>query len=101
MTPPAHLGRRGFLFGKSETADDPPVRPIAAIATSCLALRGVACMSCRDACLAGAIHFALAPGGAVPRVEIDACTGCADCIAVCPTSAITIALLSTGSSPGA
>ena len=101
MALPAQLGRRGLLLGRSATADHPPVRPVATITRSCLALRGVACMSCRDACLAGAIRFSLARGGAVPRVETDACTGCADCVPVCPASAIAVTLPVTGSAPGA
>ncbi|MBV1796620.1 4Fe-4S dicluster domain-containing protein [Siccirubricoccus sp. G192] len=97
----ARLGRRGVLLGKPAIADDRPVRSVALIARSCLALHGVACMSCRDACLAGAIRFSLARGGAVPRVETDACTGCAACVPVCPASAIAIASPSTRGSPGA
>jgi ferredoxin-type protein NapF len=101
MALPAHLGRRGLLLGRPAIADDRPVRPVAAIARSCLALRGVACMSCRDACLAGAIRFSLARGGAVPRVETDACTGCADCVPVCPASAIALTMPVTGGASGA
>ncbi|KAA2212990.1 4Fe-4S dicluster domain-containing protein [Teichococcus oryzae] len=96
MTSPAPLGRRGLLFGKPAMADAPPPRPVAGIAPSCLAFRGIACMSCRDACSTGAIRFTLVRGGAVPRVEADACTGCADCAALCPASAITVAAPAEG-----
>ncbi|NOG74126.1 4Fe-4S dicluster domain-containing protein [Roseicella sp. DB1501] len=87
MALPANPGRRGLLLGRPVIVDQ---RPVAALARSCLALRGIACMSCRDACLTGAIRFSLVRGGAIPRVEAEACTGCADCIPVCPASAITL-----------
>jgi len=90
MVSPTQLGRRGLLFGKPPAVDETPARPLATIAPACLAFRGIACMSCRDACGTGAIRFSLVRGGAIPRVEADACTGCAECISVCPASAITI-----------
>jgi ferredoxin-type protein NapF len=91
MVLPAHPGRRGIPLGRPAIADDRPVRSVAAIAWSCLALHGVACMTCRDACLTEAIRFFLVRGGAIPRIETEACMGCADCVPVCPASTITIA----------
>ena len=104
MPDPVSLGRRGLLLGRSATVHPPapPAPPVAAIARSCLAFRGVACMSCRDACLAGAIRFTLVRGGAIPRVEAEACTGCADCVPVCPAAAIAVAPpAAAGGSPDA
>lgn len=62
-----------------------------AIAPACLSLQRVVCRSCGEVCPAGAIRFALAPGGAAePRVEASACTGCGACVAVCPAGAVSI-----------
>lgn len=80
-------GRRNFLRGRLAA----PSPPVAAIGQSCFAFRGVACMSCRDACATGAVRFELMPGGARPRVLADACTGCGDCASVCPAGAIQVA----------
>ena len=80
------LDRRKFLFGRLSAAPQEPM--VAAIASSCLAFQGVACMSCRDACASGAVRFALAIGGARPQIEADACNGCGDCARACPADAI-------------
>jgi ferredoxin-type protein NapF len=86
----ANPGRRRFLLGRAAAPDPAPAEPVAAIGAACLALRGVACMVCRDACPTGALRFSLAIGGVRPRVLAEACTGCGECLAVCPTSAIAL-----------
>jgi ferredoxin-type protein NapF len=58
------------------------------IGETCFAFQGIACMSCRDACAPGAIRFTLARGGARPELDLETCTGCGDCLPVCPAGAI-------------
>ncbi len=85
------LKRRNFLLGRF--APEPPERagpPVAVIGQSCFAFRGIACMSCRDACPSGAVRFELAVGGARPRIMADVCTGCGDCAQSCPAASIQI-----------
>lgn len=70
----------------------------ATIATHCLAHRGVMCQSCGDACDARAIRFSYEAGSvATPRIEVEPCTGCGACVAVCPVEAIQVAMPSEAS----
>lgn len=61
------------------------------VADTCLARRGVECRVCGDACDARALRFVPARGG-VAQLQIDtaACTGCGDCLAVCPVAALVL-----------
>ena len=62
-----------------------------AVSDRCLNRRGVECRVCGDACETRALRFRPALGGiASLSVELDACTGCGDCVSVCPVSAITL-----------
>jgi len=90
MTEVPHLPRRSFLLGRFAGAQAPSEPPVAVIIQSCLALQGIACMSCRDACPTGAIRFELAVGGARPRIVTDTCAGCGDCSLACPADAIRV-----------
>lgn len=86
------LKLRNFLLGRFAAEPPQPAEPpVAVIGQSCFAFRGVACMSCRDACPRGAVRFELAIGGARPRINADACTGCGDCAQACPADAIRLA----------
>ena len=64
-------------------------RPV--IAPSCLALRQVECRVCAEVCDHQAIRFHPKLGGiAQPFLQANACTGCGECQARCPTRAITM-----------
>lgn len=55
----------------------------------CLDANGTTCRLCEDECVEFAIQFQLATRGrAMPLVDAEMCTGCLDCLKVCPTSAI-------------
>lgn len=82
------LKRRNFFLGRFAGGAPPAGPPVAVIGPSCLTFRGVACMSCRDVCPAGAVRFELALGGARPEILTDSCTGCGDCAQTCPANAI-------------
>ncbi len=69
----------------------PPWTLRAAIGESCLTRHGVMCLSCKDACGTGAIHFAYAAERVPqPVLDLERCTGCGACIAPCPAAAIAI-----------
>lgn len=61
------------------------------VAETCLARRGVECRVCGDACDARALRFVPARGG-IAQLQVDsaACTGCGDCLAVCPVAALSL-----------
>ena len=71
---------------------------VARVSDACLAHQGVSCRLCGDWCAHAAIRFQPRLGGtARPDIQTDHCTGCGECLAVCPTRSISLANLSQGS----
>jgi ferredoxin-type protein NapF len=61
------------------------------VGETCLARKGIECRVCGEACEAQALRFVPARGGASTlRVLAERCTGCGECVAPCPTAAITL-----------
>lgn len=61
------------------------------ISDACLTLKNIVCRSCGEVCETLAIKFVPGVKG-VYRVNInqDTCTGCGECVHVCPTNAIDV-----------
>jgi ferredoxin-type protein NapF len=58
---------------------------------ACLAAQGVACRLCGDGCDHAALRFPPRRGGvAVPVVQAQACTGCGQCLPLCPSRALSL-----------
>ncbi|GIU50191.1 ferredoxin-type protein NapF [Shewanella algidipiscicola] len=79
---------------KEPLFNDPQQEPWqlrAVIDNSCLALSGIWCQACKDACDARAITFTPAIGCAPqPAIMLDSCTGCGACVSPCPSQSISI-----------
>jgi len=72
-------------------AEDSPWLLKASILPACLSLNAVVCRSCGEACEERSISFRLEPGGiARPQLDIETCTGCGECFAVCPVKSVEI-----------
>ncbi|MDP2170748.1 MAG: 4Fe-4S dicluster domain-containing protein [Rhodocyclaceae bacterium] len=93
------ISRRQFLRGKFSAEPTPPAivdaaaARLAVIGVACIAFaQGIFCRSCGDACATAAIRFSPRLGGAAcPVILAEQCTGCGDCVTVCPASAISLA----------
>ncbi|PIE02889.1 MAG: hypothetical protein CSA81_05145 [Acidobacteria bacterium] len=72
--------------GITEDADSTTSSPkIELIPHDCLAYSGCICSSCREVCPEDAIHFS---GLFNPVILEDLCTGCKQCLSVCPSGAL-------------
>lgn len=64
----------------------------AIVGEACFAAHGIVCRTCGEHCEHAAIRFAPRLGGAaLPRIDAEACTGCGECVAACPSRAIAMA----------
>lgn len=72
-------------------ADTSPWTVRAVVMPGCLSANGTMCRMCGDRCDTQAISFKLALGGkASPVISSELCTGCGDCISLCPVNALEI-----------
>ena len=86
--------RRAFVLptARRVTADGRPAPQVARVGPGCLAGQRVECRLCGDGCDAGAIRFVPRAGDvALPSIDAARCTGCADCLPLCPPGALRLA----------
>ena len=104
------LSRRQLIFGAFLRTESTPLpgsvaepladtaRQVLAFAEHCLAQQNVVCRSCAEICEHDAIRFSPRLGGAaLPVLNSERCTGCGDCLPICPNSALS--LVATSSAP--
>jgi len=88
---PIDPSRRSFLLpgARRVTPAGEPAPQRAQWGPACLAAQRVECRLCGDGCDAGAIRFPPRLGGvALPVIDATRCTGCGDCLPLCPTGAL-------------
>lgn len=56
---------------------------------SCVERHGVVCRRCAEVCAPSAVRI-LARGGLGAVIDNAACTGCGDCVPICPVEAIAL-----------
>ncbi|CAA7625537.1 4Fe-4S dicluster domain-containing protein [Magnetospirillum sp. UT-4] len=86
------ISRRAFL-GRTPDTQPPPSdgARVATLSGGCLAAAGTTCMACADPCEPRALRLRPLPGGrALPLIDAVLCTGCGDCLAVCPVGALSL-----------
>lgn len=81
------ISRRNMLFGPKRSTD----RAWLQVADHCLSLAGIACRACEDGCTVRAIRFRPRLGGG-DQLIVDgaACTGCGECLPICPVKALSL-----------
>ncbi len=71
----------------------PPEALVASIGAACVEPQGVSCRRCGEVCDEKAIRFVpLAAGRAAPVLAPALCSGCGECLAPCPVTAIRLVL---------
>lgn len=86
----APLSRRA-LFGRRAEPEPESGPRVAVLAAGCLATTGVACGICVDPCEPRALRMKPQLGGrATPIIDAAACTGCGDCIPICPVASLSL-----------
>lgn len=85
------LSRRAVLRAFVPASSEETLVRIAAIGSACVEPKGVSCRRCGEVCDENAIRFVPLPGGrAAPMLNAAMCSGCGECLAPCPVSAITL-----------
>lgn len=94
------LSRRALFRRLSPVQEPVPQGPrVAVLGEGCLAVRGITCASCVDPCEPGALKIRPMLGGrGLPTIDAAACTGCGDCLNVCPVGALSLARAEIGGS---
>ncbi|MBT5940226.1 MAG: 4Fe-4S dicluster domain-containing protein [Rhodospirillaceae bacterium] len=85
--------RRAFFTGTrlKEELTESDFPQIAEINNRCFAIDGVACQICGDICEPRAIKFFWTSKKVpMPQINAESCTGCGDCLSICPPNAISL-----------
>ncbi len=97
------ISRREFLRGKFSAPPEPAEavaqksRSLAIIGRNCVTYDNEVCYRCGDVCKEDAIRFSPRFAAvAEPEIVAERCTGCGNCVPVCPAKTITLIALQAG-----